>query len=202
MRTVINAVWLAMILAGSAVYAAKGDMTLITHSLFQSAGQAVTFGIQLAGLIAFWSGIMKIAEESGLTRILARALRPLLGRLFPMSRSNDRVLGSLTLAISANILGLANASTALSLNAMEELQQLNGDKNRASDAMCTFVAFIMGGLTLVPATVIALRTQAGSRAPDRIIVPTVLISLFATTVALSADALFRRRASRKKRALS
>lgn len=195
----INAVWLAMLLAGSAVYAVKGDVSLITRSLFRSAEQTVTFGIQLAGLIAFWSGIMKIAEESGLTRVLARALRPVLGRLFPALRANDHVLGSVTLAISANILGLANASTALSLKAMEELQQLNGEKDRASDTMCTFVAFIMGGLTLVPATVIALRTQAGSRAPDQIIAPTVLISLCATTVALSVDALFRRRAARKKR---
>lgn len=195
----INAVWLAMLLAGSAVYAVKGDVSLITRSLFRSAEQAVTFGIQLAGLIAFWSGIMKIAEESGLTRVLARALRPVLGRLFPALRANDRVLGSVTLAVSANILGLANASTALSLKAMEELQQLNGKKDRASDTMCTFVAFIMGGLTLVPATVIALRTQAGSRAPDQIVAPTILISLCATTVALTVDALFRRRTVRKKR---
>lgn len=193
----INVIWLALLFLGGAVSTAKGNVSLITGSLFRSAEQAVAFGIKLAGVIAFWSGIMRIAEESGLSRSISRLARPLLEKLFPELKENDRALGAVALAVSANILGMANAGTALGLRAMEELQRVNADKKRASDSMCTFVALTMGGLTIIPATVVALRAQSGSAFPERVILPTLLMSLLSTAVALLVDRWSRRRKPRK-----
>jgi spore maturation protein A len=189
----INIVWLILLCAGAAVFAAKGQVALITTSLFQSAELAVAFGIKLAGLIAFWSGIMKVAEEAGLSKLIARVMRPILTRLFPDLKDHPEALGAVSLALSANFLGLANAGTALSLQAMEEMQKINPRKNRATDAMCTFMIIIMGGLTLIPTTVVALRAQAGSAQPDGIIIPTLLASLASTIFALIIDFLVRNR---------
>lgn len=187
----INLIWLILLCAGAAVFTAKGQVALITGSLFQSAESAVAFGIKLAGLIAFWSGIMKIAEEAGLSKSIAKLMRPLLIKLFPGLKDHAEALGAVSLALSANFLGLANAGTALSLQAMEEMQKINSPKDRASDPMCTFMIIIMGGLTLIPTTVIALRAQAGSAQPDRVIFPTLLASLASTIFALTLDFLIR-----------
>ncbi len=197
----INIIWLILLCAGAAVFTAKGQVALITGSLFQSAESAVAFGIKLAGLIAFWSGIMKVAEEAGLSKSIAKVMRPLLIKLFPGLKDHTEALGAVSLALSANFLGLANAGTALSLQAMEEMQKVNRQKDRASDPMCTFIIIIMGGLTLIPTTVIALRAQAGSAQPDRVIFPTLLASLAATLFALTIDFLIRnkRGGCRKKK---
>lgn len=189
----MNLIWLILLVAGGAMFAATGRAPQITASLFRSAEQAVMFGIKLAGLIAFWSGVIRVAEEAGISRVISRALRPLLAPLFPSLKDHDGVMAGISMAISANILGLANAGTALGLRAMEEMQRVNSVKTRASDAMCTFVIFIMGGLTLIPSTVVALRAQGGSAAPDRNIIPTILVSSMATAVALTVDRLYRRR---------
>lgn len=189
----MNLIWLILLVAGGAVFAAGGKTPQITASLFRSAEQAVMFGIKLTGLIAFWSGIIRVAEEAGISRVISRILRPLLSPFFPSLKDHDRVMASVSMAISANILGMANAGTALGLHAMEEMQAVNSRKTRASDAMCTFVIFIMGGLTLIPSTVVALRAQGGSLAPDRNIFPTILVSSVATAAALAVDAWHRRR---------
>lgn len=189
----INLIWLALLLIGGAVYTAKGSVSLITGSLFHSAEQAIAFGIRLAGIIAFWSGIMRIADQSGLNRTISRLVKPMLRRLFPDLKGNDEALGAIALSVSANMLGLANAGTAMGLRAMEVLQRDNARKERATNSMCTFVALTMGGLTIVPATVLALRSQAGSNSPERIILPTCLMSLLATAVALLVDKWYRTR---------
>lgn len=190
----MNQVWLWMILLGVAVAAARpdGGATLITQASAKAAEQAVTFAFSLIGVIALWSGLMKIAEQAGLTATLARLLSPLLRPLFPGIPRDDPALGAIMLSISANLLGLGNAATPLGLKAMQELERLNPTPGRASDAMCTFVAVTTSGITLIPSVVLAMRAAAGSHNASAIIGPTLVTTVVATTSAVLLDRLLRR----------
>ena len=117
-----------------------GNIDAVTEAAISMAKTAVEIAIGLIGIMALWLGTMKIAEESGLIRIIARALRPITIRLFPDVPEDHPAIGSIVLNMAANILGLGNAATPLGLKAMEELQELNPNKDTATNAMCTFLA--------------------------------------------------------------
>jgi spore maturation protein A len=134
---------------------------------------------------------MRVAEESGLPKLVARLLRPFLVRLFPTVPRDHPAFGAIALAVSANLLGLGNASTPLGLRAMEELQGLNENPAEPSEAQATFLCLVMGGLTLVPATVIALRARYHSLHPAACLAPTICATLAGTVTALAVDWLFR-----------
>src|SRR5690606_27554171 len=134
----------------------------------------------LIGLLAFWSGIMRIAQEAGLTRMVAKLLAPLARRLFPSVPPDHPALASILMALSANMLGLGNAATPLGLKAMQELRSLDPDSDEASDAMCTFLALSTAGVTIIPSTVIALRAAQGSANPTSIVGTTVLATSLST----------------------
>ncbi len=154
----------------------------VTGAALEYAGTAVTIALGLIGVMALWLGVMKIAEEAGLIAIIARALRPLTKRLFPEVPSDHPAMGSMIMNISANMLGLSNAATPFGLKAMEELNELNPNKGTATNAMCTFLAINTAGMTLIPATAIAIRAAAGSSEPA-IIIGTSLFGSFCATVA-------------------
>jgi spore maturation protein A len=127
---------------------------------------------------------MRLAEAAGLVRLLTRLLRPVLKPLFPQVPEDDPALGNIVANVAANLLGLGNSATALGLKAMTELQRLNPVKSVASNAMCTFLAINTAGLTLVPATIIAVRASAGSAHPAEIIGAVFLATCVSTTVAI------------------
>lgn len=187
----INLVWVVMIITGIILAAWQGKPEIITEASFQAARSAVKYAIELMGVMSFWLGMMKIAEEAGLIRSLAKLLRPLMGFLFPSVPINHPAMGAIVMNLSANILGLGNAATPFGLKAMEELQNLNGDKERATTAMCTFLALNTACLTILPTMVISLRVSTGSANPTEIIGTTFFATAIGMTLAIMADRLCR-----------
>jgi len=157
----------------------------VTNAVLDYAETAVKIALGLIGIMALWLGIMKIAEESGLINHLARGLKPITKFLFPEIPSDHPAMGAMIMNISANFLGLGNAATPFGLKAMEELDKLNPEKGTATNAMCTFLAINTAGMTLIPATAIALRASAGSAEPAIIIGTSLVGSACATVVGIT-----------------
>jgi len=158
----------------------------VTNAALDYAGTAVTIALGLIGIMALWLGIMKIAEEAGLIAIIASWLKPITKRLFPDVPADHPAMGSMIMNISANMLGLGNAATPFGLKAMEELDELNPNKGTATNAMCTFLAINTAGMTLIPATAIAIRAAAGSSEPAVIIGTSLFGSLCSTIAGITA----------------
>ena len=158
-----------------------GNIDAVTEAAISMAKTAVDIAIGLIGIMALWLGTMKIAEESGLIRIIARALRPITIRLFPDVPEDHPAIGSIVLNMAANILGLGNAATPLGLKAMEELQELNPNKDTATNAMCTFLSINTSSVQLIlPATVVALMGAAS----NEIFITTILATGLSTIAAI------------------
>ena len=157
----------------------------ITNAAIESAGTAVKLAIGLIGVMALWLGLMKVAEEAGIIKIIARIVRPLTKRLFPGIPKDHPAIGSMIMNISANMLGLSNAATPLGLKAMEELDKLNPEKGRATDDMITFLVINTSAITLIPATAIAIRASLGSANPQQIILPSIIAASMATVVGVT-----------------
>ena len=158
----------------------------VTAAVISYAGTAVTIALGLIGIMALWLGIMKIAEEAGLIKIIARSLKPLTKKLFPEIPSEHPAMSSMIMNISANMLGLGNAATPFGLKAMEEMEKINPNKGTASNSMVTFLAINTAGLTLIPATAIAVRAASGSSNPAIIIGTTIFGALCATIAGITA----------------
>ena len=161
-------------------------MNDITRAVLEYAGTAVTIALGLIGIMALWLGVMKVAEEAGLIKIIARSLKPFTKRLFPEIPSDHPAMSSMIMNISANMLGLGNAATPFGLKAMEEMEKINPNKGTASNSMVTFLAINTAGLTLIPATAIAVRAASGSSNPAIIIGTTVFGALCATIAGVTA----------------
>jgi spore maturation protein A len=153
----LNYIWFGMIIISIVAGMLNGTIVAVTDAAFSSAKLAVELAIGLIGIMAMWLGIMQIAERAGLVNILARAIRPLARWLFPEIPDGHPALGSIVMNMSANILGLGNAATPLGLKAMKELQELNPERDTATNAMITFLVINTSSVQiLLPATVVAL----------------------------------------------
>lgn len=193
----MNWIWLGLIVIGVITAAFTGNMEAITKSAFDAVKAAVDLCIGLIGIMALWLGMMKIAEAAGLVSLLAKAVRPVMKRLFPDVPADHPAMGSMISNIAANMLGLGNSATALGLKAMKDLQELNPEKETASNAMVIFMVINATAITLIPAKVIALRVAAGSTNPTSIILPTLIACTSATIVGITSALLMQRRMSRK-----
>ncbi len=158
----------------------------VTNSAIDYAGKAVNIALGLIGIMALWLGIMKIAEQSGLIQIIAKSVKPVTKFLFPDVPQDHPAMGSMIMNMSANMLGLGNAATPFGLKAMEELDKLNPEKGTATNAMVTFLAINTAGLTLIPATAIAVRAASGSSDPTIIIGTSIFGASCATFVGILA----------------
>lgn len=186
----MNYVWLGLVAIAFIVGALKGNIDAVTKGALDSASTAVNIALGLIGIMTMWLGIMKIAQDAGLVRVLARAIKPISKRLFPDIPPEHPAIGAILLNVSANWLGLSNAATPMGLKAMEELQSLNDKKDTASDAMITFLALNTGSITLIPMTVIAVRASMGSANPTEIIGTTIFASTMATIFGVLAAKTF------------
>ena len=179
----LNYIWFGMMFIAVIVGISTGNIDAVTQAAIDMAKTAVEIAIGLIGIMALWLGTMKIAEESGLIRIIARAIRPITIRLFPDVPEDHPAIGSIILNMAANLLGLGNAATPLGLKAMEELQDLNPEKETATNAMCTFLAINTSSVQLIlPATVVALMGAAA----NQIFITTILATGLSTTAAIIA----------------
>ena len=177
----LNYIWFGMIFISVLVGTITGNINAVTEAAISMAKTAVEIAISLIGIMALWLGIMKIAEESGLISIVAKALRPVTIRLFPDVPKDHPAIGSIVLNMAANILGLGNAATPLGLKAMEELQELNPKKDTATNAMCTFLAINTSSVQIIlPATVVALMGAES----NQIFITTILATGLSTVAAV------------------
>lgn len=189
----LNVIWLALVLLGFLAAGFRGDIGLVTRAATDAARGAIDIAINLAGVMALWLGLTRIAEESGLMQGLARLLGPLTRRLFPEIPRDHPALGTMAMNVSANLLGLGNAATPLGLKAMQDLQKLNRrDSQEASTAMITFLVLNTSSVTLIPGTLIALRAAHGSVSPADIVVPTLIATGCAAVAGLTTNAICRR----------
>ena len=188
----MNVVWLLLIGAAVVTAVFRGTMPAVSNATFGAAGTAVELAIGLVGGMTLFLGLMRVAQDSGLVQLLAKALRPVFRYLFPGVPKDHPALGAIALNFGANILGLGDAATPFGIKAMEDLQSLNEDKETASDAMCMFVTLHSSSLQLIPVMVISLRAAAGSKNPSEIIVGTVFATLASMVVAVTTSKLFAR----------
>ncbi|HPB32433.1 MAG TPA: nucleoside recognition domain-containing protein [Candidatus Sumerlaeota bacterium] len=162
----------------------------ITESIVKMSETSVEICIGYIGLMALWLGVMKIADESGLVRILVRLIRPVMVRLFPRVPVEHPAMGAMLMNLAANMLGLDNAATPLGLKAMKELQTLNAEKDTASNAMLMFLAINTSSITMIPFGVMVWRSTTGSANPQIIMGPATLATICSTVCGISAAWLF------------
>jgi len=187
----INLIWLFLLVIGIVYAGLQGRIDVVTQSAISAAEGAVSLSLKLIGVMCLWLGMMKIAELAGIVKFISRLLSPLLCFLFPSVPRNHPAMGAIIMTLSANLLGLGNAVTPLGIKAMQGLQQLNHKKDTASDGMCTLLALCTAGFTLIPATIIAIRSAAGSVNPTEIVAPTLIVSFMATVSVIVADRICR-----------
>lgn len=188
----INTIWFFMIFTGILLSFLNGSAGAVADAASKGAQDAVTLTIGLMGVICLWCGIMKVAEKSGLTRVIGKIMAPLMKIIFPEIPLKHPAMSSIIMNLASNILGLSNAATPFGIKAMEELQKLNGSKDRASNSMVTFLVINSACIQLVPATVISIRSAAGSKNPSEIILTTIISTSMAAIAGLISCKLLER----------
>lgn len=187
----LNYIWFGLMAVALVVAAFNGTAEAVTKATVDSASTAVEISIGLVGVMTLWLGIMRIAEAAGLVTVLGRALGPVLRWMFPEVPASHPAAGAIVVAVAANVLGLNNAATPLGIKAMEELQELNGDKDTASNPMVTFMAMTTSGVQLIPSTMIGVLAAAGSHNPTSIIAPGLVATFTGTLSAIIAAKLLQ-----------
>lgn len=180
----MNYIWAGLVLIGVVTVFFTGEFTAVSESALNAAKTAVQVVLALMGVMALWLGLMKIAEQSGLMDIFAKAIRPLIDWLFPELKQNKKAKAAITMNVAANALGLANAATPFGLKAMEEMQKDNSKKDTATNAMCTFLTINTAGIQLIPMSVIGILVGLGAQNPAEIIAPCLIVTLLTQVIAI------------------
>lgn len=173
----MNYIWAGMLIVSLVVAAFTGRLDITMQEGMRAATDAITTVIGFAGVMCLWTGLMKIAEEGGMIRLICKWARPIAKRLFPDIDPESPAMGAIMLNLTANLLGMGNAATPLGIKAMGELDKLNAHSPSASNAMCMFVVLNTASIQLIPTTIIAIRSAAGSIAPFEIMLPIWITSL-------------------------
>lgn len=190
----LNYIWLGFFLVSIGLacvqWLTTGDTLIfktIVDGIFKSAGDSVDLSFKLIGVMTLFLGFMNIGEKAGAIRFLSRIVGPFFGRLFPEVPKNHPAMGHMMMNFSANLLGLDNAATPFGLKAMQSLQELNPEKERASNAQIMFLALHASGLTLIPVSIIAMRAAVNPPAanPTDIFIPCMIATFTATVAALT-----------------
>lgn len=187
---VLNYLWISFFIIAFVVAVVKslcGDLTVwgdVMSASFTSAASAFEISLYLTGVLSLWLGLMKIGEKGGVIQFLGRLVSPLFIRLFPGVPKGHPAMGSMFMNMSANMLGLDNAATPLGLKAMQELQTLNTEKERATDAMIMFLVLNASGLCLIPISIMMYRVQAGAANPTDVFLPILVATFIATFVGI------------------
>lgn len=195
----LNYIWIAFFLLAFIIALCKlifmGDTNVfpeIMNSTFSTAKTAFEISLGLTGVLSLWMGLMKIGERGGLVDRLARILAPLFNRVFPDIPKNHPVAGAMFMNFAANMLGLDNAATPMGLKAMQELQELNTQKDTATNPMIMFLVLNTSGLTLIPMSVLLYRTQMGAAQPTDVFIPILIITTISTIAGLIITSIYQR----------
>ena len=203
----MNYIWGGMLIIGIIFGVVTGNMQAVTDAVLQSSKEAVTLGISMLGIVAFWTGLMEVAGEAGVIAGLTRLISPFMRFLFPKIPKGHRAWDSLSANFVANILGLGWAATPAGLRAMSDLEELERERGNseyvdvgastgslgsltnygartASNEMCTFLVMNISSLQLIPVNIIAYRSQYGSANPAAVIAPAIVATFFSTVVAV------------------
>ncbi len=195
---VLNYIWIGFFLVAfviATIQLCMGNTEVfpaIIDATFASSKTAFEISLGLTGTLALWMGVMKIGEKGGLVNALARALNPLFKRLFPEIPEGHPVFGHIFMNLGANMLGLDNAATPLGLKAMEGMQELNKEKDRATNAMIMFLVLNTSGLTIIPVSILVYRAQLGAAQPTDVFIPILIATTIATMAGIIITSLYQR----------
>ena len=193
----MNYIFYFLIVFSILIGAINGRLQEVINAVMSGAELSVKVAFSLIGIMAFWLGIMKIAEKSGLVQLIAKAIKPITKKLFNELDEDSPAIGDIAMNFTANAFGLANAATPFGIRTMENMQEANDKKDTASNSMCLFLAMNTAGFQLIPATVIAILVGIGYKNPTEIIAPTLLVTSIAFVSAI-AMAKFAQYISKKK----
>jgi spore maturation protein SpmA len=196
---VLNYIWIAFIIIAFILSLARliffGDTEIfpaMMNNTFDMAKTGFEISLGLTGVMTLWMGLMRVGEKGGIVTLMARAVGPLFRRLFPEIPKDHPATGSIMMNLAANMLGLDNAATPLGLKAMTELQEINKDKDTASNAMIMFLVLNASGLTLIPVSIMVYRAQLGAADPSDVFIPILLATFFSTLAGIIAVSLFQK----------
>lgn len=188
----MNYIFYFLIVISIIAGAINGKLSDVVNAILSGAELSVKVAFSLIGIMAFWLGMMKIAENCGLIKIISKLIKPITKKIFNEIPEDSPAIGDIAMTFTANAFGLANAATPIGIKAMEELQKHNEDKKSASNAMCMFLAMSTAGFQLIPATVIAVLISIGYKNPTEIIAPTLLVTSIAFLSAILLAKLFQK----------
>lgn len=180
----MNKIWPWIMIISLIIGIFNGKVQEMTTTLFESAEASIETCLNILGIVSLWSGLMNIAEKSGLIQKAQKLVYPVIKILFPEVPKNSPAIGNIAMNMTANIIGLGNVATPVGLKAMEELQSINPQKDTLSKAMMMLLVLNMSSIQLIPTTVIALRASFGSENPAEIVIPVIIASFTAVFVGI------------------
>lgn len=180
----LNGIWVGIMLLSFAAGAVTGKLDQVTNALLSGGGEAITLSLTLGGAMCLWGGIMRIAEKGGLTKLLAKAMAPLMRLLFPGLDPSGPACRAILMNMAANFLGLGNAATPLGIKAMNELSEVNPHSDTASGHMITFVVLNTASIQFLPTTIATMRLKYGAETPLNILPAVWLTSICSAAVAV------------------
>lgn len=183
-------IWGGMIIVSFVCSLYTGKMEELSSAVLNGAGKAVELLISLLGIMALWSGLMKIADKGGITSILAKLFSPILRLLFPDYKKDSPALNAICANMAANLLGLGNAATPFGIAAMREMQKENKNPKKANKSMAMFVVLNTASIQLIPTTIAAMRSASGSNYPFDIIVAVWVVSVLSLIAGIAAAKIF------------
>ena len=187
----MNYIFYFLIVASIIIGAINGKLQDVVNSIMDGAELSVKIAFSLIGIMAFWLGMMRIAEKSGIIKFISKLLQPITKFLFNELPENSPAIGDIAMNFTANAFGLANAATPFGIRAMEELQKENKEKKQASNSMCLFLGMNTAGFQLIPTTVLAVLVGIGYKNPIEIIAPTLIVTSIAFVSAILIAKIFQ-----------
>ena len=188
----MNYIFSFLILTSIIIGIFSGNTENIVNEMLKACNVSVKIAFSLIGIMAFWLGIMRVAEKSGVIKVISKILYPLMRILFKDVDKKSPTLGNIAMSIGANALGLMNAATPIGIKVMKELQEKNKNKELATDSMCMFLAMNTAGFQIIPVTVIAILIGLGAKDPTEIILPTLIVTTISFISAIILALIFKK----------
>lgn len=189
----LRTLWIGLILLGILFSFANGRPQVLTDVLLFDLQKSVDLIISLVPVMAFWTGMMRIVENSGILNKLSKFLRPAVRFLFKEVQNDTNAVNAIVMTIAANMLGIGNSATAFGIKAMQEMQRINKNKKTANNAMCMFLIINVSSIQLIPLSIIKLRADSGAMIPGDILLPTIAATTFSTIVAVMLAKYYERK---------